>query len=404
MTSHEAKIVGPRRALVMLGAILFVTVWLSASRLNYARVRLSLRSSFANRSRLVADFLLGEANERRAATGNVTGGNEDGAPYEKYRMTLVFVICGNDYPLGRIAIRSAVAYSTTPLQIIVIADKENEGKVLKEFGTWPENVKRRVRLHVRPPSTPDDSREGKATAIKKCASQALQLPEMFPHLDAAIYVDVAMVFVEVVEDMWRLFALLNEHQFALMAPESESAHNRYRKQKKHPFFWPYGVRSDMMMMNLTRMRKFGFKWRVQKTRWQFASIGVHRDQDLLNILFHEYVETVSLLNCRWNYRPEHCRRTAICAVLPPALLHDPSRSNGTASEPSFAAVYKAMQTYQLGEGLLEGFIGPLNATLRHTNTTNVAGSSRTSCSCGSSRLAEWTTSATPERSATPPST
>ncbi|XP_075527581.1 uncharacterized protein LOC142559805 [Dermacentor variabilis] len=138
MTSLMAKVTRQRCAFVLLGAILLATVSLSASTLDYARAQWTLRSSSTNWGRVVADYLLGEASETLAATGNVTRGKEDGAPCEKLRMTRVFGICGKDYPLGRVAIRPAVANSTTPLQIIVIADKRSRGMLLKEVLKLPQ--------------------------------------------------------------------------------------------------------------------------------------------------------------------------------------------------------------------------------------------------------------------------
>lgn len=65
---------------------------------------------------------------------------------------------------------------------------------------------------------------------------------MLPEVDAVIYADTDVLFLNPVEDFWRMFAAMNEWQMAAMAPETEDrVNNMYWKTAHRPFVQPFGT-------------------------------------------------------------------------------------------------------------------------------------------------------------------
>ncbi|XP_077527439.1 glucoside xylosyltransferase 1-like isoform X3 [Haemaphysalis longicornis] len=251
-----------------------------------------------------------------------TAGGFGGAPTYKLGrgMTLVFVICERHFDLGMVAIKSAVAYSTSLLNLIIIADKANTVKVITE--------------------------------------------SMLPNEDAVIYVDTDVVFLHPVEDFWRMFAAMNGWQMAAMAPETESyTRNWYLVNATHPFVRPFALNAGLLMMNLTRMRAFGLERRVVQLKREFEGQIPWADQDLLNILFTRHPERIFTFTCRWNYRAEHCDGSALCTDGPVAAVHGSRRMFLRPSNPAFTVLHEAIKKYNLGESLVHNFIDPLNVSL-----------------------------------------
>ncbi|KAH6925508.1 hypothetical protein HPB50_006200 [Hyalomma asiaticum] len=213
------------------------------------------------------------------------------------KMTLVFVICENHFDLGIVAVKSAVAYSTTRLHLIVIADKYNQKRMRTE--------------------------------------------SMLSNEDAVLYVDTDVVFVHPVEDFWRKFYAMNEWQMAGMAPETEDVKlNYYLTKALHPFVKPFALNAGLLMMNLTRMRAFDLEKRVMRLKQEYEGRIPWADQDLLNILFAQYPQGLFTFTCRWNYRGEHCHGEALCADGPIAVVHASRKMILDRLEPAFVALHR----------------------------------------------------------------
>lgn len=74
---------------------------------------------------------------------------------------------------------------------------------------------------------------------------------------------------------------------AAMAKESEDYQSGwYNRFARHPYVEPLGVNSGVMLMNLTRMRKFGWQTYLQPIFNQYKLNIVWGDQDIINIIFH----------------------------------------------------------------------------------------------------------------------
>lgn len=281
---------------------------------------------------------------RTDGPGQAAGGGNESAPTRPTRIiTLVFVICENHYEMGLVAVKSAVAYSMTPLHLIIIADDKNREKLRKEVALWPESVTRRVQCDVLPIWYPKENYYDWWSMFRPCATQRLFLPSILPEEDAVLYADTDVLFLNPVEDFWRMFAAMNEWQMAAMAPETEDrVNNMYWKTARRPFVQPFAVNAGLLMMNLTRMRAFGLERRVVQLREEFRGQLPWADQDLLNILFARHPLGLYTFTCRWNYRLEHCTGIGLCADGPVAVLHGSQRTFLWKQDPGFAAVHKAM--------------------------------------------------------------
>lgn len=82
---------------------------------------------------------------------------------------------------------------------------------------WPEEYQRRIAFEWHPVWYPRD-REDMRTMFRTCATERLFLPEMFPTLDAAIYIDTDLLFLRPPEELWAEFQKFDSKQVAAMAP------------------------------------------------------------------------------------------------------------------------------------------------------------------------------------------
>lgn len=274
-------------------------------------------------------------------------------------ITVAFLVCGTQADLALVAIKSAIAYSTSPLNLIILTDKQNEAQLKEQVESWPTSVKKRVHAQLKPVPPPTNPNR----TLEECAAQQLYLPSMLPDVDALLYVGTEMVFVHPVEDIWRMFYSMNDQEMVGMAPETESiTRNLYLNKFPQPFVEPFGVNSHLLLMNLTRMRAFGFERRLNECTRELRNVIISEVEDALNIFFAQNPEGIFTFTCRWNYRVEHCYRDALCTDGPVAVVHG-SQDAFMYRNPAFMALHQSMQQYQLGMSLLQGFIEPLKKNL-----------------------------------------
>lgn len=294
----------------------------------------------------------------------VTGGSHP------ERVKLVVVTCKGLLNMTVTNIKSAVAFTTVPLDLLLFADDENREPLRQAISSWPESVLKRVDYKVSPVKFPEPNPEKWQTLFKPCATQRLFLPSMLPDVDAVIYVDADVLFLSPIEELWKHFATMNSSHLAALAPESEDyATNWYRRFARHPFYQPLGVNSGVMLMNLTRMREFGWEKRLGPLLQKYSRDISWGDQDLLNILFSAHPERLLLFPCRWNYRTDHCMYGAYCTAGPPAVIHGSRRAFISESEPAFWGLHQAMEQYELGESLEYSFVVPFKDRLQRSRKT-----------------------------------
>lgn len=213
---------------------------------------------------------------------------------------------------------------------------------------------------------------------------------MLQDVDSLLYVDTDILFLRPIEEIWGFFSRMSNQQMAGMAYESEPYQGWYSKQRNVPYFgnagqtiftaisnqlrcvyryilkYFLGVNSGVMLMNLTRMRQFGWYDKVITThsKWK-KSLKLH-DQDILNIIFHYEPEKLYIFPCSYNFRIDFCKKNR--------NLCQSSRTNGFSilhgnrnifhSDGIFKCVYDAFYQYN-SEGSLGVFYDILNEKLKN---------------------------------------
>ena len=90
--------------------------------------------------------------------------------------------------------------------------------------------------------------------FRLCATARLFIPEMFPNLDAGIFLDTDIVLMDNITNLWNFFDKFNSIQLMGMAATETIYDERVAKL---PYFGPPGVglNAGVILMNLTRMRE-----------------------------------------------------------------------------------------------------------------------------------------------------
>ncbi|XP_063873182.1 glucoside xylosyltransferase 1-like isoform X1 [Scylla paramamosain] len=253
-----------------------------------------------------------------------------------------------------VMVKSAAALTSTTLRYLVVADsKELYYNFSNLTSGWPVEYQRRVSFEWYPVWYPED-REDMRSMFRTCATERLFLPDMFPSVDAAIYVDTDLIFLSPPEDLWAEFQKFDEVQVAAMAP---CLYHYGSFRNKVPFYGDTGLNAGVMHMNLTRMKDFpGGGWiaanmkvfDIFKKRIKLA------DQDILNILFYKYPEYLFELGCEWNYRMYQCSDGNKCpgaARSGISILHGNAMSFVKGNEMKLQTVFEVWEQHELGKPL-----------------------------------------------------
>lgn len=92
---------------------------------------------------------------------------------------------------------------------------------------------------------------------------SLSLQLILKDVESVVYVDSDILFLQPVDRLWEFLSQFNSSQLAAMAPEHEEPRIAwYNRFARHPFYGRTGINSGVMLMNMTRMRSFFFKVRL----------------------------------------------------------------------------------------------------------------------------------------------
>lgn len=200
------------------------------------------------------------------------------------------------------------------------------------------------------------------------------MPSLLKDVDALVYVDTDVVFLAPLEELWGHFYAMNSSQMAAMAPEHEDlATGWYNRFAKHPYYGRLGVNSGVMLMNLTRLRKFGWEDYVLPIYKHYKLAITWGDQDIINIIFHFHPDKLYVYGCEYNLRPDHCMYMSVCKAAEKRgifVLHGNRGTFHTDKQPAFRAVYRAWEEYKLGQDLRQDLYYPMQRYLiKASNTT-----------------------------------
>ena len=176
--------------------------------------------------------------------------------------------------------------------------------------------------------------------------------------------DTDTIFLTSPLNIWKHFNEMNSSQMAALAPEHEdSATGWYNRFARHPYYgnlgnkslsnnmWKKifrkififaGVNSGVMLMNLTRMRQFGWEKYVIPIYHEYKSRITWGDQDIINIVFHFHPEKLYIYPCNCNFRPDHCMYMSVCnsaEELGVFVIHGNRGSFHNEKQPAFQCVF-----------------------------------------------------------------
>lgn len=293
----------------------------------------------------------------------------------KERMVLAVVCCGNRINETQIMLKSAAALSHSPLTMIVFTEDELKPAFKQMYISWPTSVQKRITLDLHSITFPP-GQDAKAwrKLFKPCASQRLFMPSLLKDVDALVYVDTDVMFLAPLEELWKHFSAMNASHMAAMAPEHEDlATGWYNRFAKHPYYGRLGVNSGVMLMNLTRLRKFGWEEYVVPIYKHYKLAITWGDQDIINIIFHYHSDKLYVYGCEYNLRPDHCMYMSVCKAAEKHgvfVLHGNRGTFHSDKQPAFRAVYRAWEEYKLGDDLRQNLYYPMQRYLIKTTNTN----------------------------------
>ncbi|XP_076236342.1 glucoside xylosyltransferase 1 shams [Calliopsis andreniformis] len=285
------------------------------------------------------------------------------------------VVCGDRLDEALTMLKSALVFTNRPLQFIVLAENNLIPAFKEKLTEWKLLSNKTFAFTVKSITFPEESDAAMWKKLfKPCAAQRLFLPSVLNDTDAVLYVDTDTLFLAPPENIWDEFKKMNSIQLAALSPEHEDPNTGwYNRFAKHPYYGKLGVNSGVMLMNLTRMRKF---------RWIDYVIPIHKqyklkitwgDQDIINIIFHYHPEKLYIYSCRYNYRPDHCMYMPVCTKAEKEgalVLHGSRGTFHSQKQPLFKAVYKAIQEYQLNTDPYNYLLIPMRNYLASEHRSN----------------------------------
>ena len=88
------------------------------------------------------------------------------------------------------------------------------------------------------------------------------------------------------EKLWRKFNEFDAKQIAGLAPDCLVAPCHYDPTVKLPFYGDHGINSGVILMNLTRMRRFRFFDKAVKYIKTYEHLFFYLDQEVFNVMFY----------------------------------------------------------------------------------------------------------------------
>lgn len=273
-------------------------------------------------------------------------------PTQIERVVLSFVVCDSRFNESLNVVKSVLLFSRVHIHLVIFADDNLRPKFKETLTKWKQITNNQLDFELHRVSFPQEHEQDWMNLFSKCAAQRLFIPELIPHIDAMIYVDTDTLFLGPVEELWHYFTQFNSSQMSAMALEDDNPNvSWYPRFAKHPFYGKFGLNSGVMLMNLTRMRTFGWVEYVTPIMLKWKLYIPWGDQDIINIIFHYHERAVHVLSCRYNYRSDQCMYGDACADATDRgifLLHGSRRAFHNNKQPAFQAIYRAIDEYEIG--------------------------------------------------------
>ncbi|XP_045776174.1 glucoside xylosyltransferase 1 [Maniola jurtina] len=300
-------------------------------------------------------FYIYSVNNRKYISSNVKNVPKFTKSLDKEyidRIVICFVVCETRFNESLNVIKSVLLFTKTPLYFVIFTDGTLRLQFNETLTKWKLLLHNQLDFELQKIKFPEDHEEDWLNLFSKCAAQRLFIPKLISHIDAMIYVDTDTLFLGPVEELWQAFTKMNRSQMSAMTLEDDNPNvSWYPRFAKHPFYGKYGLNSGVMLMNLTRMRDFGWVDYVTPIMLKWKLYIPWGDQDIINVIFHYHPGAVYVLSCRYNYRSDQCMYGDACAdatrrgVL---ALHGSRGAFHSHKQPAFQAIYNAINEYEIG--------------------------------------------------------
>ncbi|CAG9789339.1 unnamed protein product [Diatraea saccharalis] len=293
-------------------------------------------------------------NYKTASLQNIKKNNSRTNIFSKSseKIILSFVVCDSRFNESLNVVKSVLLFTKTPVHFVIFTDENLRHKFNKTLTEWKRLSKNQLDFELQKIHFPEAHREDWMNLFSKCAAQRLFIPKLVPHIDSMIYVDTDTLFLGPVDELWSFFLKFNSSHISAMALEDDNPNvSWYPRFAKHPFYGKYGLNSGVMLMNLTRMRDFGWVDYVTPIMLKWKLYIPWGDQDIINIIFHYHENAVLELSCRYNYRADQCMYGDACTDATSSgvfLLHGSRQAFHNNKQPAFQAIYKAIDEYEVG--------------------------------------------------------
>nr|XP_054757673.1 glucoside xylosyltransferase 1-like [Lytechinus pictus] len=283
-------------------------------------------------------------------------------------INLSVVCCGDRTDETVVMLKTATILTQQNLYFHIFAEDNLQAGIAQRLDAWPAVYRRKIQFDLRPISfPPGEDPEKWKKVFKMCATQRLFLPDLLPHVDSLLYVDTDILFIRPIEEIYSFFKQFNSTQMAAMTPEHEVKNiGWYNRFARHPYYGETGMNSGVMLMNLTRMRQFGWTKKIVPIYHEYKLKITWGDQDLINIVFHDYPQGLFPYTCEWNYRPDHCMYSNNCRRTDEhgiAVIHGNRGVYHNEKQLAFRAIYESFRDYTFGADLEMGLIQPLTQQL-----------------------------------------
>ncbi|XP_053963599.1 glucoside xylosyltransferase 1 isoform X1 [Anastrepha ludens] len=280
---------------------------------------------------------------------------------------IAVVVCGHRLQESLVMIKSALLFSQFDggnIHFWIFAENLLRTELNERLNDWRNFI--HFSFEVMPLTFPKQNRKEWQSLFKPCASQRLFLPLLLPEVDSVLYVDTDVIFLSPISDIWKHFQRFNASQFAALTPEHEDENiGWYNRFARHPYYGRMGVNSGVMLMNLTRMRVHKWVSHIVPIYNEYKLRITWGDQDIINVFFYYNPDSLYLLSCEYNYRPDHCMYISVCnaSVEGIKLLHGNRGYFHSNKQPLFKVVYEAVESYKIGSNPYYYFVLPLNSSL-----------------------------------------
>ncbi|KAJ8723890.1 hypothetical protein PYW07_007870 [Mythimna separata] len=290
------------------------------------------------------------------------------------RVVLSFVVCDSRFNESLNVVKSVLLFTRVRVHFVIFADDSLRPKFNETLTRWRHLTNNQLEFELHEVSFPEEHEQDWMNLFSKCAAQRLFIPKLIPHIDAMIYVDADTLFLGPVEELWQFFSQFNSSQISAMSLEDDNPNvSWYPRFAKHPFYGKYGLNSGVMLMNLTRMRSFGWVDYVTPIMLKWKRYIPWGDQDIINIIFHYHERSVYVLSCRYNYRSDQCMYGDACADATRRgiyLLHGSRKAFHSDKQPAFQAIYRAIDEYVVGTDPSKDLLANMDHYFSQAPTSN----------------------------------